>query len=135
MRLRRKLTVAFFGVSSLLSVLLALFLYRFVERQLKADLRDRLREVTHLGAHVIDLGAYRTLAGQLGELDDVRIDDIEHSLEYRAVYDQLRVIRSAEPALIQYVYLLAPSGDPAHPRFVADADVLELRARLAAGKP
>jgi len=36
MRLRRKITIAFFLVSSLVSLLLALFLYRFVERQLGA---------------------------------------------------------------------------------------------------
>jgi len=40
-RLRRKITVAFFGVSSLVSVLLALFLYRFLERKLADDLHDR----------------------------------------------------------------------------------------------
>jgi class 3 adenylate cyclase len=133
-RLRRKLTVAFFGVSSLLSVLLALFLYRFVERQLKEDLRDRLRDITHIGAHVIDLDAYRKLASRFGDLDEGTVADVEHSPEYRRIYDQLRVIRSAEPKLIQYVYLLAPSDDPDHPRFVGDADVLELRAKLAAGK-
>jgi class 3 adenylate cyclase len=134
-RLRRKLTVAFFCVSSLLSVLLALFFYRFVERQLKEDLRDRLRDITHLGAHMIDLDAYRKLAARSGELDEGTVADVEHSAEYRRIYEQLRVIRSAEPRLIQYVYLLAPTGDPDHPRFIADADVLELRAKVAAGKP
>ncbi len=144
MRLRRKLTVAFFGVSSLLSVLLALFLYRFVERQLKADLRDRLRDITHIGVHVIDQDAYRALVSRFGEIDrvqgdpvklDAAVADVEHSPEYRRVYDQLRAIRSAEPGLIQYAYLLAPTGDADRPRFVADADVLELRAKVAAGKP
>ena len=136
-RLRRKLTVAFFGVSSLLSVLLALFLYRFVESQLKEDLRDRLRDITHIGAHMLDLGAYGKLVGQLepGPLDEDRVGDVEHSKEYRTIYDQLRAIRSAEPTLIQYVYLLAPGGDPDHPRFVVDADVLQLRIKVAAGQP
>jgi class 3 adenylate cyclase len=134
-RLRRKLTVAFFGVSSLLSVLLALFLYRLVERQLKEDLRDRLRDITHIGAHVIDLDAYGRLAGRSGELDDDAIAAAERSADYRRISDQLRVIRSAEPRLIQYAYLLAPTEDPDHPRFIADADVLELRAKVAAGRP
>jgi class 3 adenylate cyclase len=134
-RLRQKLTVAFFGVSSLLSVLLALFLYRFVERQLKQDLRDRLRDITHIGAHVVDLDAYRKLASRSGELDEGAVADVEHSPEYRRIYDQLRGIRAAEPRLIQYVYLLAPTDDPDHPRFIGDADVLELRAKLAAGQP
>ncbi|HSK04439.1 MAG TPA: adenylate/guanylate cyclase domain-containing protein [Kofleriaceae bacterium] len=147
MRLRRKLTVAFFGVSSLLSVLLALFLYRFVERQLREDLRDRLRDITHIGAHVIDQNAYEELwtqlqelgkrdrPGQLAALGRDAIGDVEHSAAYRRIYEQLRAIRSAEPRLIQYAYLLAPTGDPDRPRFVADADVLELRAKAAAGRP
>jgi class 3 adenylate cyclase/HAMP domain-containing protein len=133
-RLRRKLTVAFFGLSSLLSILLALFLYRFVERQLKEDLRDRLRDITHIGAHVIDLDAYRRLAAKGGALDEGAVADVEQSPDYRRIYDQLRVIRSAEPQLITYAYLLAPTADPDHPRFIADADVLELRGKLAAGK-
>ena len=118
-RLRRKLTVAFFGVSSLLSVLLALFLYRFVEQQLKEDLRDRLRDITHIGAHVIDIPAYRKLAGELGELgelDEGAVKAVEQSPEYRRISDQLGVIRGREPKLIQYVYLLAPTGDSNHPR-------------------
>ncbi|HWO18663.1 MAG TPA: adenylate/guanylate cyclase domain-containing protein, partial [Kofleriaceae bacterium] len=137
MRLRRKLTVAFFGVSSLLSVLLAVFLYRLVERQLADDLRDRLRDITHIGAHVIDLDAYRRLAARAdeGELDDAAVADVEHSADYRRIYDQLRRIRSAEPRLIQFAYLLAPTADGDHPRFIADADVLELRAKVAAGRP
>jgi len=133
-RLRPKLTVAFFGVSSLLSVLLALFLYRSVEQQLKEDLRDRLRDITHIGAHAIDLDAYRRLASHAGELDEGAVTDVEQSADYRRVYDQLRAIRSAEPRLITYAYLLAPTADADHPRFIADADVLELRAKLAAGK-
>ena len=99
MRLRQKLTVAFFGVSSLLSLLLALFLYRFVERQLQEDLRDRLRDITHIGTHVIDLDAYgklRELLPASGELSESAYSDVEHSPQYRRVYDQLRAIRSAD---------------------------------------
>lgn len=139
MRLRQKLTVAFFGVSSLLSVLLALFLYRFVERQLRDDLRDRLRDITHIGAHVVDQAAYQELRDRIraaaGDLAESAVDDVEHSDAYRKLTEQLRAIRSAEPRLIQYVYLLAPTKDPNQPRFVVDADVLELRAKQAAGKP
>jgi class 3 adenylate cyclase len=134
-RLRRKLTIAFFGVSSLLSVLLALFLYRFVERQLADEYRARLRDVTHVGAHVIDKAAYKRLVGKLGELDDNQVADIEHSADYKLIYDQLRMIRSSEQELIRFAYLIAPTADPAKPKFVVDADVLELRAKQATAKP
>jgi class 3 adenylate cyclase/HAMP domain-containing protein len=130
-RLRRKLTIAFFGVSSLLSVLLAVFLYRFVERQLTTELRGRLRDITHLGAHLVDQDAYRRLAAQLGDGADV--DAIEHSADYGKLYEQLRIIRSSEPELVKFSYLVAPTADHDAPRYVADADVLELRAQRAAG--
>jgi class 3 adenylate cyclase len=131
-RLRRKLTIAFFGLSSLLSVLLAMFLYRFIERQLTAEYRDRLRDVTHVGVHAIDRPAYGRLVARLGEsLDDAAVSDIELSADYRLISDQLQVIRGAEPELIRYAYLIAPTSDPALPRFVVDADVLELRRRAS----
>src|SRR5512140_3011713 len=83
-RLRRKLTIAFFGVSSLLSVLLALFLYRFVERQLSTEYRERLRDVTRVGTHAIDLGAYERLrALHKDDLDEAKVSEIEHSADYR----------------------------------------------------
>jgi class 3 adenylate cyclase len=133
-RLRRKITVAFFLVSSLVSVVLAVVLYRFVERQLAVELRDKLRDIAQLGAHSIDAAAYRGLVDQLGDLDDQAVAAIERSPAYRTIYDQLRQIRSAEPSLIHYAYLLTPTDDPKHPRFVVDADVLELDARIARGE-
>ena len=134
MRLRRKITVAFFLVSTLVSAVLAVTLYRFVDRQLEVELRDKLRDIGHLGARAIDTAAYRRLVGELGELDDAAIAAVERSPDWTAIYDQLRQIRAAEPALIHYAYLLAPTGDPHQPRFVVDADVLELEARLARGE-
>jgi len=133
-RLRRKLTIAFFLVSALVSAVLAVFLYRFVERQLAVELRDKLRDIAHVGAHAIDPAAYQRLAGTLGELDDRAVADIEHSAAFRTIYEQLRQIRAAEPALIRYAYLLAPTGDPNNPKFVVDADVLELTDRMARGE-
>lgn len=135
MRLRRKLTIAFFGVSSLLSVLLALFLYRFVETQMTDQYRDRLRDVTQVGRHAIDLAAYRRLLDKrgVGE-DEAKVGEIEHSADYKVIYDQLRMIRATEADLIHFAYLLAPTADPDKPRFVVDADVLELRAKEARGE-
>lgn len=134
MRLRRKITIAFFAVSSLVSVLLALFLYRFVERKLADELRDRLRDLTHVGSHAVDLPAYRSLLGKLGELDDNAVSAAEHTDDYRRIYDQLRMIRAAEPDLIHYVYILTPTEDAHNPKFVVDADVLELLGKIARGE-
>jgi class 3 adenylate cyclase len=133
-RLRRKLTIAFFLVSALVSGVLAMFLYRFVERQLAVELRDKLRDIAHIGAHAIDLTAYRRLTDQLGTLDDTAVAAVERSAEWRAISDELHQIRAAEPSLIHYAYLLAPTDDPKTPRFVVDANVLELEARIARGE-
>ncbi|MDB4959493.1 MAG: adenylate cyclase [Myxococcales bacterium] len=134
MRLRQKITIAFFLVSSLVSVLLAVFLYRFIERQLEGELRDRLRDIAHIGARSVEVDAYQRLVAQFGTLDDKQVASVEHSPEYKELYAHLRMIRAAEPTLVHYAYLLAPSDDPDNPRFVADADVLELDDKLARGE-
>jgi class 3 adenylate cyclase/HAMP domain-containing protein len=134
-RLRRKITLAFFGISSLVSLLLALMLYRFIEGKLEDDLRDRLDDLAHVGSHGFDIAAYKTLTAKLGELDDNGVSAVEHSPEYKTIYDQLRMIRGAQPDLIRFVYLLAPTEDPANPKFVVDADVLDLLGKIARGEP
>nr|MBA3457154.1 hypothetical protein [Deltaproteobacteria bacterium] len=135
MRLRRKITLAFFGISSLVSLLLALVLYRFIEHKLEDDLRDRLDDLAHVGSHGFDIAAYKSLTARLGDLDDNAVSAVEHGAEYKTIYDQLRMIRGAQPDLIRFVYLLAPTDDPANPKFVVDADVLELLGKIARGDP
>jgi class 3 adenylate cyclase len=126
MRLRRKITVAFFLVSTVVSLLIALFLYRFVERQLQHDLRARLRNIAHVGAAGVDLDAYKRLAAQMGpNVTDAQVAAIEASADYKRVSDQLNAIRDAERRLLRYAYMLVPSDDPDNPRFVVDADVIE----------
>jgi class 3 adenylate cyclase/HAMP domain-containing protein len=132
-RLRRKITIAFFLVSSLVSVLVALFLYRFIEGQLETELRSKLLDMGHIGAAEIEADAFRRLHAQLGDLDDAKVAAVEAGADYRAISDQLRLIRRTEPELMQYAYLLAPTADPNNPRFVVDADVLDYNARIARG--
>ncbi len=134
MRLRRKITIAFFLVSSLVSVLLALFLYRFIEHQLGREARDRLKDLAHLGAAEVELTPYEHLVAQLGELDDGKVAAVEHSPDYREIYTHLQMIRATEPKLVRYAYLLAPTDDPTKPKFVADADVLDFLGRLERGE-
>jgi len=133
-RLRRKITIAFFLVSSAVSVLLAVFLYRFIKHQLGDEVRERLKDMAHLGAAEVELDSYQKLVSQLGELDDKQVVAIEQSPEYKEVYAHLRMIRSVEPSLVHYAYLLVPTADPYKPKFVVDADVLDFEAREARGE-
>ena len=135
MRLRRKITIAFFLVSSAVSVLLAVFLYRFIKEQLSSEVRERLKDMAHLGAAEVEMGPYQQLVGQLGELDDAKVAAIEQSPAYKEIYAHLRMIRAAEPALVHYAYLLAPTNDPKHPKFVVDADVLDFEGKEKRGEP
>ncbi len=134
MRLRRKITLAFFLVSSLVSVLLAVFLYRFIQHQLEREVRDRLKDLAHLGAAEVELEPYQRLVAQLGDLDETKVTLVEHSPEYKEIYEHLGMIRATEPKLVRYAYLLAPTDDPTKPKFVADADVLDFDGRLARGE-
>lgn len=134
MRLRRKITLAFFLVSTLVCVLLAFVLHRFIAAQLADELKTRLGDIAKLGAAEVELPAYQRLVQQLGPLDDAKVAAIEQGDDYKELYTHLRMLRSAEPALVRFAYLLAPTSDPDHPRFVADADVLELEAKAARGE-
>ena len=135
MRLRRKITVAFFLVSSLVSLLLAFFLYRFIEDHLGDEIHERLRDITQIGSQVIDRPAFTRLRDQLGELDEAKVAAVEHSADYKLVYTQLRRLRDVEAdKLLRFAYLLAPTAERTKPRFVADADVLDYEARTARGE-
>jgi len=133
-RLRRKITIAFFLVSSLVSVLLALFLYRFIGHQLEAELRTKLLDMAHIGAAEVEMDAYQRLHDQLGGTDDAKVAAVEAGDDYKAISDHLRMLRRAEPELMQYAYLLAPTDDANNPQFVVDADVLDFNTRLARGE-
>ncbi len=73
------------------------------------------------------------LRSQIGTLDDAGVAAVEHSGAYQDITTHLRMLRAAEPTLVHFVYVLAPTDDPDQPKFVADADVLELEAKLARG--
>ncbi len=132
MRLRGKVTIAFFVVSSAVSVLIAVFLYRFIREQLQSEVTDRLRDMAHIGAAEVEIPEYEKLLAQLG--DNVDAATVEHSPEYKEIYSHLRMIRAAEPVLIRYAYLLSPTPDPKIAKFVVDADVLALEERQARGE-
>jgi peptidoglycan/LPS O-acetylase OafA/YrhL len=58
--------IAFFAVSALIAVLLAAFGYRFTERQLAEELRNRLMDMAQIGAAEVELEPYQHLRDQLG---------------------------------------------------------------------
>ncbi len=119
MRLRRTITFAFFGVSTLVSVVLARVLYRFIEDALESDLRARLEDLACVGSHSIDREADGRLTAQLATVDatpagparTAAVDAIERSADFQRTSDQLNVVRRAEPRLIRYVYLRS-TGSP-----------------------
>jgi class 3 adenylate cyclase/HAMP domain-containing protein len=133
-RLRRKITIAFFLVSSAVAVLLAVFLYRFIDHQLENEVRDRLLDMGHIGAAEVETEPYERLIAQLGALDDAKVAEIEHGPDFKDLYSHVRMIRSAEPDLVHFAYLLAPTADPKTAKFVVDADVLDFEARAARGE-
>jgi class 3 adenylate cyclase len=133
--LRGKVTLAFFLVSSLVSLLLAYFLYSFVRDQLRAEVTDRLLDIAHIGAAEVEVPEYEKLLAQLGDADDARVAAIERGPEFKQISAHLMMIRTAEPALVHYAYLLAPTPDPNVAKFVVDADVLALEAKAARGEP
>ena len=137
-RLRPKITIAFFVVSSLVSLLLAFFLYRFIEDHLGDEIHERLKDITQLGTQVVDRPAFARLRAQIGEpavLDEARVSEVEHGADYVLVYRQLRRLREVEASkLLRFAYLLVPGADATKPRFVVDADVLDYLAKSARGE-
>ena len=148
MRLRRKLTIAFFLTSSVVSVLLAFFLYRFIEDHLGDEVHERLRDITLIGARTVDTPTITRLRERLATVAAieapeaegsaaappdpydtmVEVDAVEHGEDYARIYNELRHLRSVEPDhLLRFAYILTPSDKPDVPRFLVDADVLEWR--------
>ena len=126
MRLRSKLILGFFLTSTLVSLTLAVFLYRFVDQQLRGELRGRLRDIAYVGAHNLDFEAYGRLRAGVGpNVREADVSRIEQSDDYKKLDRQLDAIRGAEPELIRYAYLMVPTPDPKLARFVVDADVLD----------
>ncbi|MCX5743834.1 MAG: HAMP domain-containing protein [Proteobacteria bacterium] len=127
-----------------MSVLLAFFLYRFIETQLGDEVRARLRDITLVGTRTIDPAAFARLRDAIGTIpaatddtldDDAAVERVEHGKDYENIYAELRGLRAIEPDnLLRFAYLLVPTDDPTKPRFLVDADVLELRNKRSKGE-
>lgn len=135
MSIRLKAIIAFFVVTAAIAFGATGFSYWLLQDSLTQEIRGRLRNIAHIGAASLDLAALERLAAQLEvEPADPRVAQVEASADYLRVDRQLQAIRAAEPTLIQYAYVLAPTANPAQARFIVDADVLQAVADLAAGR-
>lgn len=117
-------------VLSSLLILTVIFssLYVSLQQRLFTETADRLKATAILGAEGIntdDLGVLlERMKGPLSADDALKV---EATPEYFRVSNYLNKIRTTNPSLILYVYILAPSTTQDRARFVVDADVLRLR--------
>jgi len=120
-------------VSSLI-VLAIIFssLYVSLQSRLFDEISDRLKATAILGAEGVNTQDLDVLlAKQIPSLDAQGAQKVETTIEYVDVSNYLNKIRSTNPSLILYVYILAPGSSPDRARFVVDADVLRLREEEA----
>lgn len=135
--LRAKLTFAFIVITALLSGGLSVFNYTQLRRQLFTELTSKLGNIAFLGAQLLDKSAFASLAARI---DTVKTNvtlqsNIEKTVEYRKIYDQLNFIRDASPKLIKYIYTFVPSSDTDKAYYAVDGDALKLIKRADVGLP
>ena len=129
--IKYRVYIATILVVSSLIVLSVIFsgLYVSLQRRLFLETQDRLMATAILGAEGINTGDLSYLIDQMGDnLAEGDARRIEESGAYLMVSNYLNKIRSTNPSLILYAYILVPSARPDRARFVVDADVLRLRA-------
>jgi class 3 adenylate cyclase/HAMP domain-containing protein len=132
--LRLKLTLTFLVIGAIVSGFLSVSMYRILSNRLFEELQKRLLTVSTLGADLVDRAAVERLVSKLGpDLPADKVAAIESAPDFLAVSKTLNDIRAVDPALIRYVYLFRPTGDPNSDVYVVDADVVEDNRKVAAG--
>jgi class 3 adenylate cyclase len=135
MSIRLKAIVTFFVVTAAIAFGATGFSYWLLQDSLTEEIRGRLRNIAHIGAASLDLPVVERLHAQLESSGDgAGVAIMEASADYRRIDRQLQAIRDAEPKLIQFVYILTPTAKVDEARFLVDADVLRLNARVAKGE-
>jgi class 3 adenylate cyclase/HAMP domain-containing protein len=135
MSIRLKIILALFMVTVGIALGATGTSYWLLHSSLSEDFRARLKDIAHLGAATVDVPAAGRLLAQMSpELSEEQVAHIEQSADYRLIDRQLQTIREAEPALIQYVYILTPTTDANSGRFLVDADVLRLVGKQQRGE-
>jgi class 3 adenylate cyclase len=123
--LRAKIIIAFCALSVLVSLALAASTYVSLSRNLFLELRERVGNLTQIGALTLDRAAVARLAELAAEgLGEARVAEIESGEDFRRVSDQLNRIRASEPTLVRFIYTFVPTVDPDMALFLVDGDVL-----------
>lgn len=103
-------------------------LFTSLQARLFEETADRLQATATLGAEGVNAKDLSILLAKMSPaLDATSARLVETSPEYIRVSNYLNKIRSTNPTLILYVYILAPGDNPDIARFVVDADVIRLR--------
>lgn len=127
--LRYKITILFFGIGFLFSISLGFVAYKILEEELFKELRGHVGNITRMGSELLDKDAVLELIEQQKTATTpAQIDAVENSEAYRLISEQLNFMRDTERNLIRYVYLIAPTETPERAKYLADADVLNLKA-------
>ncbi|MBN1686705.1 MAG: adenylate/guanylate cyclase domain-containing protein [Spirochaetales bacterium] len=131
--LRVKIILAFFIISSFVSVALSVITFRILSDSLFTGLQDRVRNLSELGSLTLDRAAFRRLVEQVsGDLTAEQVAAVETSEDFRLVSDQLNRIRETDEEVVGYIYTFIPTEEENMALFVVDADLLPgLEARAS----
>ncbi len=148
LELRTRVMVSLFLLISTICISITVTSYYMLKKQLFAELKERLKNISYTGSFVVDKSALNGLVLQIAPgldyrrvtpegvnpVDEKKLAVIEKSDGYLKVCEELNLIRDTQPDLLLYAYIIIPTGDPGKFRFVADADAPSLLEDLAAGK-
>ncbi len=123
-------------IASSLIMLLIIFssFHISLQNRLFIETADRLQATAILGAEGVNTADLVALLEKIGpDTDPESALQVEQTEQYARLSKYLNRIRSTNPSLILYVYILAPGSTPEKARFVVDADVLRLREEQRRG--
>ena len=128
MGMRLKISLAFFLISTAVSIGLAIASYAILQNKLIRELQGRALNISGIGSLAVDraaLGRLHKIASQSHDLSPARVREIELSADYRLISEQLNRIRDREKRLLRFVYIVMPGANEAEAVYLVDADVLE----------
>jgi hypothetical protein len=132
--LRLKIILAFLAVGSVTTALLSWSVYRVMDNGLLRQMQGRVLDLAVIASHLVDTDALARLCSGLAEdLPASAVDAAETSADFASISAVLNEVRGLEERLVHYIYIFAPTADPAKALYVVDADVLADRQTAASG--